>query len=143
MENGADIEKQDSAGASADIRRGRKDNLAIIKEILAIKPELIDTVTKENNTPLMVAIVAQNWKVAGYLIERGADINVKAENGATALLIAIMKKNEDLARLLIGKGADINAKCVVNGANVSCFMLAGLNKLTDLLLLLSSKGAKI
>ncbi len=44
------------------------------------------------------------------LIEKGADINARNNEGRTPLLYATVTNNTELSRLLIEKGADIHAK---------------------------------
>lgn len=59
-------------------------------------------------TPLMNALNGCNNDVAGFLIRQGADINIKANDGATALILAC-GCSEDIAKQLLVKGADIHA----------------------------------
>ncbi len=59
-------------------------------------------------TPLMNALNGNNIMVAGFLIRQGADINIKANDGATALILAC-GCSEDIAKQLLEKGADIHA----------------------------------
>lgn len=44
------------------------------------------------------------------LLDKGADVNVRDEDGNTALIIAISFGNSDVAEMLLKKGADVNAK---------------------------------
>jgi ankyrin repeat protein len=51
-----------------------------------------------------------NPAVVAKLIEKGADVNTKANDGTTALMLATWIENTETAQLLIKKGADVNAK---------------------------------
>lgn len=59
-------------------------------------------------TPLMNSLNSCNKDVAGFLIRQGADINIKANDGATALILAC-GCSEEIANKLLEKGADIHA----------------------------------
>ena len=59
-------------------------------------------------THLMNALNSCNTKVAKFLIDKGADINLKSNDGATALILAC-GCSEEIAKQLLDKGADIHA----------------------------------
>ena len=48
-------------------------------------------------------------EVARFLLERGANVNAKSQDGATGLHIAAQKDNLELVKLLLANKADINA----------------------------------
>ena len=53
----------------------------------------------------------QGYKdLANFLLENGADINVRDKDGNTALMLAIINENTEIATFLIENGADVNAK---------------------------------
>ena len=63
-------------------------------------------------TPLMAALFHDHTNVAHYLIEAGADLNIRDREGETALMHAIANGDQDLevVKDLIAHGADVNAK---------------------------------
>lgn len=69
-------------------------------------------------TPLHCAATADLQKVAGLLIEKGADVNAKAEFDATPLHWAVINDAVPMAEFLINKGADPNLRLTA-GATLS------------------------
>lgn len=60
-----------------------------------------DPVIAETDTPLLVAVKSSAQpKIIQLLLERGADVTVKDENGKTALEIAKERKLTDVVRIL-------------------------------------------
>lgn len=59
---------------------------------------------------LIKAIFLGNLQMVEQLIEQGADINAKADNGWTALHYAAKRGYVEVVKYLIEQGADINAK---------------------------------
>lgn len=48
-------------------------------------------------------------KTAEYLVNEGADVNAKTNDGSTALMLAATLNKKDLVELLLSRGADVNA----------------------------------
>ncbi|MBR4985307.1 MAG: ankyrin repeat domain-containing protein [Proteobacteria bacterium] len=80
----------------------------------ASKPKLTAKQLEKLNKDLLKA--ASNYPPSiekiKSLIEAGADINAKDDNGKTPLhwCVSLRSSNDDIAKLLIGAGADVNAK---------------------------------
>jgi ankyrin repeat protein len=49
-------------------------------------------------------------KTVKYWVEKGADVNVKTDEGETPLFIAAEKNSLEVVKYLVEKGADINVK---------------------------------
>ena len=49
-------------------------------------------------------------EIAQLLIDKGADVNSKANDETTGLIFASMFGHKEIVQLLIARGADINAK---------------------------------
>ncbi len=80
-------------------------------EFLFKKSGLDVNINKLNNkaqSALIIASKFENEEVVTFLLENGAETNVKAKNGDTALLKACHKKNIKIVDLLLKKGANIN-----------------------------------
>ena len=61
-------------------------------------------------TPLHLAAYGDNMELAKLLIDSGADLEAKNENGETPLHLAAWGDNIEIAKFLIDSGADVNAK---------------------------------
>lgn len=89
---------------------------------------------------LMYAIVKENKAIAEMLIQAGADVNAKTDDGVTAIMSAASFGLKDIAEQLIKAGADVNAKAD-NGW--SALMLAQGNETKDIAELLIKAGANV
>lgn len=69
----------------------------------------IPSKNKMNVQPLHSAIAAKNIEMVTYLLEQGADVNVRQTGGFTPLHAAAQQGNGELIKLLLTHGADINA----------------------------------
>ena len=88
-------------------------NLEAVKQHLANGVNLNAKSETTDLTPLMSAAGMGREDVAIYLIEKGADINVKGAKNSVPLHFAAMHGKKKLVELLIAKGADVNAKSEV------------------------------
>ena len=61
-------------------------------------------------TPLMSAIIKEDYNIIEYLISHQVDINAKNELQETALMIAIRMRNLTIVNLLLKNGVDIYIK---------------------------------
>lgn len=120
------------------------NDLEGVKTLVAAGADLNQREEFYNMTPLMWALNSNMIDMAVLLINEGADVNLKASNGATALLLAAGRSYE-VTELLLSKGADIHARSD-NGSGVITNCTMGIIKAwvkTDLAELLLSKGAEI
>lgn len=52
--------------------------------------------------------LSNNTELATFVIERGADVNIRKNSGQTPLYATCYKSNTELATFLIERGADVN-----------------------------------
>ena len=62
------------------------------------------------NQEFVGAVNQGHWDVVKSLLEKGADINARADNGVTALMMASYEGAVAVVNLLLNKGADVNDK---------------------------------
>lgn len=85
----------------------RKGTVAEINAILSSSPELIDSLTPQGFTPLILACYNGNVAVAVFLVQQKANVNLNSSNG-TALMAAIVKNDKELASLLLEAKANVD-----------------------------------
>ncbi|XP_061099566.1 ankyrin repeat and SOCS box protein 2-like [Conger conger] len=83
-----------------------------LKVILKAHPELIDSRTLRQQTPLLLAAAADQVRCAQSLLQRGADPNIPNKNGETPLYKACEQENVETVALLLDHGAQVNRTCV-------------------------------
>ena len=88
----------------------RTGDLDGIKRYLSEGAEINELSPETNISALSWATMMGEMEAAKLLIERGADLNVRQEDGGTPLHIAIALGRAEIAELLIKKGADVAAK---------------------------------
>ncbi len=69
----------------------------------------VNSINREEQTPLMKAVYKSNLEIVEYLLENGADVNTTDLWKQTALMLSY-GLNSDVVKILIEQGADVNAK---------------------------------
>ncbi len=85
-------------------------NLKKVQAALNSNLDINGFYNKDGLTLLMAAIYFGQNEIVKFLIDKGADVNAKANNGGTSLILASLKGHEDVVKILLAKGADVNAK---------------------------------
>jgi len=94
----------------------------------------------ELETALIVSCV-KNWlRLAGMLLDKGADVNKADIDGRTPLYRSCYNGNLELARLLLDKGADVNKP---NDDGSTPLIVSCINGNLELARLLLDKGADV
>lgn len=86
-------------------------------------------------TDLLASVTMGSYENAKFLIEQGADVNIKTAYGATPLFIAIVQKDPKMVSLLLDKGADPEAKV----ADKELLFYAIASKQPEILMMLVNK----
>lgn len=98
-------------------------DMAKVKELVKAGVDVNYKEQRYGNTPLVMACQYNLVEIAKYLIENGADINLKTGTGHTPLMAAA-SGSEDLFNLLISKGADPLVK-LENGTSAFTMLITG------------------
>jgi cytohesin len=127
LEKGADVNAKTNYGATPlheACMKGNEDVVSLLLEKGAdVNAKMDNGVTplheacKKRNefvpsmdTPLHWPSFIGNENVVWLLLDKGADVNAKTNDGDTPLHLACRNRNEDVVSLLLEKGADVNAK---------------------------------
>lgn len=100
----------------------------------------LDGFDTDGNTPLGIAAMAGNVKIARLLIEKGAGVNVPNIDRIMPLHLAVKIENRDMITLLLGKGADVNAKGETDLTPLHYNAMQGNSEITRILIV---KGAQV
>lgn len=88
-----------------------KGDTARVKELTTQNADTKNDInTGDLTAALMLATFNDHNETVKFLIEKGADVNGKMNNGKTALMLAAGQGHVDIVKLLLDKGADVNAK---------------------------------
>ena len=101
---------------------------------------ITNTTNNDENLTLTDAVKNKDWDSVKRLIEEGADINAKDNNGLSPLFFAALFEDWDSVKTLIEFGADINTK---NRTNYSPLAFAVRYKRNEMVYKLIKLGADI
>ena len=110
----------DESGVAHSLADDERLEIQRIEEMIQNSPDLINA-PRDGSTPLTEAAYHGWLKVAAYLLDHGADVNVPSPNvhwtkeladarHVTPLLAAVAAGNKSMTKFLIDRGADLNAK---------------------------------
>jgi len=86
------------------------DNLDVIRQHIQAGSDLNVLESTRQSTPLITAAALGKPEAAQILIDAGAELNYKNEDGSTALHTAIAFSRSEIAEMLIDAGTDLNIK---------------------------------
>jgi ankyrin repeat protein/WD40 repeat protein len=93
------------------------------------------------NSDLLIAAYEGDVEKVRSLLDKGANVNARREDGDTPLMLAALSGGKlEIVNLLLTKGADVNAK---NKENDTALIYAASNRKADILQLLLDKSADI
>jgi ankyrin repeat protein len=77
-------------------------------ELLQNHPTIIDTKNDKGDTPLLVVLRDGDSDWAGFLLNKGADVNSHGANGDTPLIAAAKSGFDDAVGWMLGMGAEVD-----------------------------------
>lgn len=107
-QNGYDINNINKAGKygnSALMKAAREAKPDIVKEVLALDPDL-EIKNIDGNTALWNACFGQDYKCVELLVKAGIKLDSANDNGVTALMYSASAGKEDMVKLLLQFGAN-------------------------------------
>ena len=112
LENGASVNHQDGEGQTALMKLVKlpaaTDSAIFAKEFYLLKKHSasMDIADSLGYTPLMYAVMSQNYLAVKLLVQNGADLNSKSKHKETALMHAASLGNGQIVALLLSHGAN-------------------------------------
>ncbi|HXJ56652.1 MAG TPA: ankyrin repeat domain-containing protein [Verrucomicrobiae bacterium] len=108
-----------------------------LESLIRESPDLINA--RADTPPLHQAVRGHQARVATFLLDRGADVNLRDNAGNTALCLAAQLGDRQMAELLIERNANVNLE---NQKNTP-LLIAANNGFKSIVELLLAKGADI
>jgi len=93
----------------------------------------INQKNKLAGTPLLTAVLTNQFAVAELLIAKGADVNARNNRGDTVLGAAVKAGQKGLVEQLVTKGADVNAMAGAGDNPLSLAKKGGQTEIADFL----------
>jgi ankyrin repeat protein len=111
-------------------------DLARVRALLSASPADVNAGdTLAQRAPLHLAAARGALDIAALLLDRGADVDERTEDGDTPLTYAVMRGHVDFVRLLVARGADVRH---VNTDGQTIAQAAGQPVHPDIMRILSS-----
>jgi len=107
---GADFEIKSKEGASALYYAAEGGHKGIVQLLVEGYGARVDSTFSTGATPLVVACEKGHLYIAGYLLKKGADPNIKGAYGHASLHIAALSDKVEMIRLLLRFGADVDIR---------------------------------
>ena len=99
LTKGADTNLQDQSGWSALMKAVYQGNADCVQA-------LVGQSRQEVNRALLVAALTGHRDIAKILLDNGAEVDTRADDGRTPLMLAATRGDTDLVSLLLASGAD-------------------------------------
>ncbi|CAH0549306.1 unnamed protein product [Brassicogethes aeneus] len=141
INHGADVNLRSSKYNSTALHDAAATENVEIAKVLLSKDADIDAQDINGYSPLMFAVIKNHTETAKFLINKGADVNLRgSKSNATALHVAAATGNVEIAKVLLSKDADIDAQDI-NG--YSPLIYAVRKNHTETAKFLINKGADV
>jgi len=135
------IDKNLSAEVFEEFHNAAKeDKVKKMQALLSTDENWLEKRDKYKRTPLHSAARYGAYKAARFLLDRGADFNVKDEKGNTPLHLASIYRHDEIVDLLIQHKSDVD---LLNAQGQASLYLASLYGNPESIKLLLAGGAKL
>ena len=121
VRSGAGVRATDNKGVTCLIGASYLGHTETVRYLVGLKEVDINHVDSTGCTALRHAAVRNHADAVEVLIDAGADIEVKDEEGRSPLLVSNCLGHLDIAIMLVKAGADV---CVTDNKGRTCFALA-------------------
>ena len=142
LENNADVNL--TLGYSTPLTEAMYDE-ELVRKLIDLGADVNLPAELTGFTPLMASL--HNIAITELLIEKGADIEAKDDDGINALVYAASFNNEEMVKFLLEKGADANTVCEIKNEHTDIsptpLMNAVYNGNTNIINMLLENGADI
>jgi len=85
----------------------REGDLDAVRVLVAADAELVRATDGSDRTPLHLATLYGHLEVVSFLLDSGADIDAREEDGETPLHSAAWRSRLDVGRMLIERGSRV------------------------------------
>lgn len=138
-----DINSGNHKQLSYNLLNATRKNSTSIAELLIYKGADVNTVDKDSPpghswTPLYFALLNENAPLVKLLISKGANVNLKDDDGWTPIIQAVHNNSLEFVKLLVEAGADVNSQ---TNEGLTPLRIAEQRNAHDIANYLISKGA--
>ncbi|MBC7863727.1 MAG: ankyrin repeat domain-containing protein [Bacteroidia bacterium] len=106
ISHGADLSIADGSERSILNIAVDAKNLELVKKICELFPVLINKQSKTGRTPLLIAVIRDNFEIAEYLCSKGADVSLKDTSGTSFFSESIFSSNIEMLKLALEKSTE-------------------------------------
>ena len=116
----------------------KSDANKALQVLAANPPGIVNTKDGDGNTPLLIAIGRNDEQWAGFMLNKGADVNLAGKNGNTPLIAAARVGMTQVVEWLLGLGAKVDG---TNKMGETALIAAVQQRDLPIVRLLLNKGA--
>jgi ankyrin repeat protein len=120
IKRGAKIGARNDRGLTALDAASYAGDLQSVQLLVQAGASVNDADNKFKVTPLILSAEGDHPSVINYLVEHGADLELRERGGYTALSRAIFKKHEDAIHALLKDGAACQSEEIIGAWALDC-----------------------
>ena len=106
----ADLRLKNMAGCNSLLVAAMNGDIKILERLAVEGIELDETCGHRGVAAVHIAAISGHFSVVKFLIDSGADINVKSKNDETILWLSTANGREEIARYVIRMNCDLNVE---------------------------------